>query len=140
MRVLFSLPLSPRHPSYLGPPKRFKKGSQACRCFCAVKRLRKFDVFDDYLLLISSQVHEVDKQQVTHVRDVPGVRDPWCMGFKLWIHPIFIDGYQVAGLVTGTKLPPVDVLVASFRVRTGLAELLVFHEDVEFAERKIMHD
>ena len=62
------------------------------------------------------------------------------MGFKLWIHPIFIDGYQVAGLVTGTKLPPVDVLVASFRVRTGLAELLVFHEDVEFAERKIMHD
>ena len=70
--------------------------------FCAVKRLRKLDVFGDYLLPISSEVHEADKQRVTHVR-----------GCKLWIHPIFIDGCQVAGLVTETKLPPVDVLVAS---------------------------
>ena len=62
------------------------------------------------------------------------------MGFKLWIHPIFIGRCQVAGLVTGTKLPPVDAMVASSRIRTGLVELLVFHEDVEFEKRKIMHN
>lgn len=37
---------------------------------CALMRLSKFDVFDDYLLPISSQVHEADKQ---HVRDVPAI-------------------------------------------------------------------
>jgi len=145
MRLPPSLPLPPRHLSYLGPPKRSKKEARRAVAFCAVKRLRMLDVFDDYLLPISSQVHEADKQRVTCVRNVPAimtvsVRDPWCMGSKLWIHPIFIDGCQVAGLVTGTKLPPVDVLVASSHVRSGLAESLVFHEDVEFEERKIMHD
>ena len=62
------------------------------------------------------------------------------MRFKPWIHPIFIDGCQVAGLVTGYKLPPVDAMVASSHVRTGLVELLVFHEDIEFEKKKIMHD
>jgi len=132
MRLPPSLPLSPRHLSYLGPPKRSKKEARRAIAFCVVKRLRKLDVFDDYLLPISSQVHEADKQRVTHVRDVPaimtvsGILGVWDSNSGS-IHPIFIDGCQVAGLVTG---PPVDALVASSHVRTGLAELLVFHEDV----------
>lgn len=45
-----------------------------------------------------------------------------------------------AGLGIGTKLPLVDVLVASSHVRSGSAELLVFHADVKFEERKTMYD
>jgi len=73
MRLPPSLPLSPRHLSYLGPPKRSKKEARRAIAFCVVKRLRKLDVFDDYLLPISSQVHEAEKQRVTHVHDVPAI-------------------------------------------------------------------
>ena len=68
-----SLPLPPRHLSYLGSSKRSKREARRPVAFRAVKRLRRLDVFDDYLLPVSSQVHKADKQRVTHVPHVPAI-------------------------------------------------------------------
>lgn len=114
-----SLPLSPHHLVYHGPPKRSKREAKRAVAFLAAKALHKLDVFDDYLLPIPNiKVDEVEETPSTvNVNLVPEVmnvivRDPWTMDVhsRLWLHPLIVDGKCVAGLVTGTLLPPSEVI------------------------------
>lgn len=144
-----SVPLPAEHLVYVGPPRRSKKEAKRAVAFMAVKRLHELAAFDDYLLPVSSSQskcsEDTDGQVAIDVNKIPNmmdvtVKDPWAMGSKLWIHPIYIDGHRVAGLVTGTNLPSVDVLCGASRVSTGGGELIVFTEDEEEHERNAMEE
>ncbi len=68
------------------------------------------------------------------------VRDPWCMGDRLWLHPIVVNGRILAGLVTGTALVPEEVNVADKHVKTLPAKLLHFDAESEHELRAEMKE
>ena len=114
-----ALPLSRVHLTYQGPLKNSKKEAKRAAAFMAMKRLVSLKVFDDYLLPVEKSIEREIKAedpalQKRRKHNVPALmivtsRDPWYIGDRLWIHPIFVDGKLTAGLVTGTILPAVTV-------------------------------
>ncbi|KAK0225141.1 hypothetical protein EDD85DRAFT_221965 [Armillaria nabsnona] len=116
LRLPSALPIPPENLLFHGPVKRSKKEAKRAVAFLAVKHLHALDVFDNYLLPVSSK-HQNDKDvdgrtipevNVPETLDVP-VRDPWTLGPNLWMHVVYVDGRPVAGLITGTSLPAVSV-------------------------------
>ncbi|KAJ7221704.1 hypothetical protein GGX14DRAFT_670866 [Mycena pura] len=143
-----ALPLPRQELRFEGPLKCSKKEAKRAVAFKAVKRLHGLDLFDQYLLpvLTTPQGHEDnDQMPLSDVSDVPNmmrisVKDPWTTEWfdKLWIHPIFIGGKRVAGLVTGTRLFPVEFQKdGQALVQTGTGEHVEFnsggspHEECE---------
>ncbi|KAG6900442.1 hypothetical protein C0993_010489 [Termitomyces sp. T159_Od127] len=117
-----TIPLSPDDLTFTGPPRRSKKEAKRAVAFMAVKRLHELKVFDDFLLPVSASkekgTQDADGRPITDVSQVPVMLDvfvhhPWTTGRRLWIHLVYIDNQLAAGLVTGTKLPPVDVVCSS---------------------------
>ncbi|KAL0571714.1 Dicer-like protein 1, partial [Marasmius crinis-equi] len=119
-----SLPLSPEDLSYEGPMKHSKKEAKRAVAFLAVKRLYELEVFDEYLLPVSSEdAKEPDDYDCANVGGRIGagkkisvmldalIRDPWMIGEKLWVHPVYSEGVLLAGLITGTRLHPTTVMV-----------------------------
>ncbi|KAG2020892.1 type III restriction enzyme-like protein, variant 2 [Coprinopsis cinerea AmutBmut pab1-1] len=148
MRLPASLPLQPRDLVYLGYPKRSKQEAKRSVAFQAVKRLLKLNVFDDYLLPVSSErPGDFDDSAYLHrgnklppdVMEVH-VKDPWYMGPKLWLHPIVLDSETTAGLVTGTSLPPTDILVDQMDCKLLPGTLLAFDPEDEREQRRLMQD
>ncbi|KAF8968313.1 type III restriction enzyme [Flammula alnicola] len=150
LRLPRALPLALNDLIYVGPPKRSKKEAKRAVAFMAVKRLRKLDVFDEYLLPVPNG-SDNEEIKIKHpdgkknIRNIPPiitvpVRDPWCMGQKLWLHPIMIDGQVIAGLVTGTALPMEEVMTGSTHVKTLSAEPLTFDEASEHERRADMKE
>lgn len=139
-----ALPLPRADLVFRGPLKHTKKEAKRAVAFMAVKRLRELDVFDEYLLPLSRE-EDVDSATIPFgavKKDVPAtmsvnVRDPWCIGRELWLHHLLIDGRVVAGLVTGTNLPPVEVIAAAGQVRVRRGELLYADGD---HQRRVMED
>ncbi|KAJ7684575.1 hypothetical protein DFH06DRAFT_1264086 [Mycena polygramma] len=140
------LPLSQTDLRYQGPRKLTKKEAKCAVAFMAVKRLHELDVFDQYLLPIptSRKGHEENDGTPLDVDDIPNVmrvsvKDPWTTDIaqELWIHNIFIDDRRVAGLVTGTKLFPVELDCGQSKVRTSAPELVRFDEPHQ--QRQDMH-
>ncbi|KAJ6488501.1 hypothetical protein C8R47DRAFT_1125761 [Mycena vitilis] len=140
------LPLSQTDLRYQGPRKLTKKEAKCAVAFMAVKRLHELDVFDQYLLPIptSRKGHEENDGTPLDVDDIPNVmrvsvKDPWTTDIaqELWIHNIFIDDRRVAGLVTGTKLFPVELDCGQSKVWTCAAELVNFDEPHQ--QRQDMH-
>ncbi|KAK0458512.1 P-loop containing nucleoside triphosphate hydrolase protein [Desarmillaria tabescens] len=125
LRLPAALPIPSENLLFHGPVKRSKKEAKRAVAFQAVKHLHALDVFDDYLLPVSSKRQndkDLDGRAIPEVNvpetlDVP-VRDPWTLGPNLWMHAVFIDGRHVAGLITGTKLPE-----ASVRSYSSVAEI-----------------
>lgn len=143
------LPLSPQNRVYTGPLKRSKKEAKRAVAFIAVQRLHSLDVFDNYLLPVSAARGEgnedSDGRAITDVSQVPDmmdvlVRDPWTMGEKLWVHAVCVDERCLAGLVTGTMLPPVDLNCNGTVVRIHAGELVCFDEEEDWRERKMMQE
>lgn len=142
-----ALPLSPKHLVFSGPIRKSKQEAKRAAAFRAVKRLREIDVFDEYLLPMArnedyegsrkKQRHKAKKNEVPVIMTVQ-VRDPWCMGQKLWLHPITIDSRPVAGLVTGSPFCPEDLAIDGCKVATLPAIVLNFDEDLEHEQRKAM--
>jgi len=144
-----SLPLSAKDLTFTGPPRRSKKEARRAVAFMAVKRLRELDVFDEYLLPTAKHSEEEEgspkktRQKKGKRADVPvmlnvGVQDPWCMGEKLWLHPIAIDSRVIAGLVTGTYVSPEDVMTCGQNVQLLPPKPLVFSPDSEHEKRAAM--
>ncbi|KAF9466235.1 hypothetical protein BDZ94DRAFT_1212870 [Collybia nuda] len=143
-----SIPLSPEQLTYLGPPRRSKKEARRAAAFMAVKRLHELDVFDEFLLPTTSARGKLDKDidghAVKNVSQVPNmmevqVVDPWTVGPRLWLHNIYIDDRLVAGLVTGTMLPSVNVRSGASIVRTDDGKVMVFRsEEDELQKRERM--
>lgn len=135
-----ALPLSPEDRIFHGPLKHSKQEAKRAVAFMAVKRLRELDVFDEYLLPMSKEEDDQDDLSLTVSRkkynNVPvtmsvEVRDPWCIWSKLWLHPVLIDGQITAGLVTGTRLPVVEVAARGHRVSISPGTQLEFFKPME---------
>jgi endoribonuclease Dicer len=143
-----SLPLPKEHLTFNGPTKRTKKEAKRAAAFMAVKRLHELGVFDDYLLPARSATgdnDDADGRPIGDVSQVPDmmdviVRDPWTRGQKLWLHTVRLDGQPTAGLITGSILPPADLVCNGTYVSTDAAELIEFDEEDEWEQRRSLED
>ncbi|RPD59261.1 hypothetical protein L226DRAFT_510467 [Lentinus tigrinus ALCF2SS1-7] len=144
-----SLPLPPELLVYNGPLRRSKKEAKRAAAFLAVKSLHALNVFDDYLLPAKSS-HATDNEDpdgvaITDVSTIPDIlnvriRDPWCVGSTLWLHIVYVDGVATAGLVTGTSLPPTDLVASGNFISVANGTELVFHALDASSQRRAMQD
>ena len=125
-----SLPLPQELLTFTGPEKPTKREAKRAVAFMAVKRLHELNVFDDYILPSKGskgQIYEdADGRTVPSTKNLPDmlnvlVRDPWVLSDKLFLHVIYIDGIPTAGLLTGSSLPQVEMIIqdAFFTMEAG---------------------
>ncbi|KAI0700535.1 hypothetical protein C8T65DRAFT_657631 [Cerioporus squamosus] len=144
-----SLPLPPELLVYTGPPRRSKKEAKRAAAFLAVKSLHALSVFDDFLLPAKSS-HATDHEDsdgvaIMDVSAVPDtlnvrIRDPWCVSSTLWLHIVYVDGVATAGLVTGTSLPPTDLVANDNFISIADGTELVLHPRDVWSQRRAMQD
>ncbi|KAI9446772.1 hypothetical protein H4582DRAFT_2070099 [Lactarius indigo] len=147
VRLPSTLSLPPEQLIYEGPRKHSKKEAKRAVAFKAVKALHSLGIFDNHLLPAHCKGDlEIDGDQsqaddVTHVPETMDVTviSPWSLGSKLWSHPVSKDGRRIAGLVTGTPLPPTELCWNSTTVALGAAELVLFDTDEDW-QRRLMQD
>lgn len=144
-----SLPLPPADLVYVGPIKSTKKEAKRAVSFRAVKRLHELDVFDDYLLPAGSgkgkDFQDVEGRPVPNMSYIPmmmnvRVKDPWTISEKLWMHPVVVDGQILAGLITGTRLVPVQVNHRGSLVETQAGQLLEFTTSEDMHRLRLMEN
>ncbi|KAJ3843793.1 P-loop containing nucleoside triphosphate hydrolase protein [Lentinula raphanica] len=144
-----SLPLPPKDLVYLGPVKGSKKEAKRAVAFLAVKRLHQLDVFDDYLLPIGSgrgkDFQDAEGKPVPDMSHVPPtmdvqVRDPWVISHNLYVHPISLDGKVIAGLITSSRLEPVQIDHLGSIVETQCGRLLELPSNKEMEYLRLMED
>lgn len=143
-----SLPLPPEHLTYIGPPRRTKKEAKRAVAFVAVKQLHELQVFDDYLLPAranSGENEDADGRVIGDVRNVPDtmdcmVRDPWTRGEKLYLHIVHLDGLPTAALITGSTLPPVELVCNGTFVHTTEGSRVRFDWKDEWRQRRALED
>jgi len=125
-----SLPLPQELLTFTGPEKPTKREAKRAAAFMAVKRLHELNVFDDYMLPSKgsrARIYEdADGRSVPSPRNLPDmldvlVRDPWVLSDKLFLHVIYVDGIPTAGLLTGSSLPQVEMIIqdAFFTMEAG---------------------
>ncbi|KAJ7063551.1 hypothetical protein C8F01DRAFT_82074 [Mycena amicta] len=125
---------------YTGPSKNTKREAKRAVIFTAVKRLFELGIFNEHLLPAQSD-GDVEAEIGVDVAKIPNilrvlVKDPWTTTHseQLWIHPISVSGKRVAGLVTGTRLPPVELKgVKTFESRALNTDMS------PFKARELMH-
>ena len=143
-----TLPLPADDLIFKGPLRRSKKEAKRAVAFMAVKRLHELNVFDDYLLPAKSHSgdnEDADGRAIDDVSQVPDmmevtVRDPWIRNKTQWLHVVFVDGEAVAGLVTGTMLPVVDVVCDGKYVSIREGRMIEFSEEDGWRQRRAMED
>jgi endoribonuclease Dicer len=148
VRLPPTLPLHPAYLVYEGPPKHSKKEAKRAAAFKAVKALYALGVFDDNLLPAHGKAEaKIDKDpgegdDVTHVPEIMDVVvvNPWTLGSELWSHPVSMDGKRVAGVVTGTQLPPAKLVWEGTTLIMGGAELVHLDTHEEYQKRKLMQE
>ena len=125
-----SLPLPQELLTFIGPEKPTKREAKRAVAFVAVKRLHELNVFDDYMLPSKgskARVYEdADGRPVPSAKNLPDmlhvlVRDPWVLSDRLFLHVIHVDGVPAAGLLTGSSLPRVEMVIqgAFFTMEAG---------------------
>jgi len=125
-----SLPLPQELLNFTGPEKPTKREAKRAVAFMAVKRLHEFNVFDDYMLPSGGSrargYEDADGRPVPSMKNLPdmldvSVRDPWVLSHKLFLHVIYVDGVPTAGLLTGSSLPRVEMVIqdAFFTMEAG---------------------
>ena len=144
-----SLPLPQELLTFTGPEKPTKREAKRAVAFMAVKRLHELNVFDDYMLPSKgsrARVYEdADGRPVPSTKNLPDmlnalVRDPWVLSDKLFLHVIRVDGVPTAGLLTGSSLPQVEMIIqdAFFTMETGIPfEIL---QPQEWDELRMLQD
>lgn len=143
-----SLPLPPKHLLYVGPPRRTKKEAKRAVAFVAVKQLHELSVFDDYLLPARASAgdsEDADGRPIADVNSIPDtmevmVRDPWTRGHKQWLHIVHMDGHPKAGLITGSVLPPVELVCNGTYVHTTEARRVWFDWHDHWRQRRALED
>ena len=126
-----SLPLPQELLTFTGPEKPTKREAKRAVAFMAVKRLHELNVFDDYMLPSKgskARVYEdADGRAVPPTKNLPDmlnvlVRDPWVLNDKLFLHVIYVDGVPTAGLLTGSSLPQLEIIIqgAFFTMEAGI--------------------
>ena len=148
VRLPSLLPLPSEYLVYEGPYKHSKKEAKRAVAFKAVKALHALKMFDDHLLPVHAKAEpEItdDPSQADDIIDVPETMDvavlsPWTLGSKLWSHPISIDGKCVAGVVTGTPLPPTELVWDGTTLAVGEAELVQLDMEDDYQNRRLLQD
>ncbi|KAL1761626.1 hypothetical protein FB107DRAFT_200640 [Schizophyllum commune] len=131
-----SIPLPPSELVFQGATKTTKKEAKRSAAFQAVRYLHAKDVFDDFLLPMGSRKKaRVDADgRIIDISGIPVmldvlVADPWTIGRRLWLHPIFVDGRCVAGLVTGSALLDAGLSWKGYGIKLGEPRETCFDED-----------
>ncbi|KAI0668445.1 hypothetical protein C8Q78DRAFT_1081310 [Trametes maxima] len=144
-----SLPLPADLLVYEGPPRRSKKEAKRAAAFLAVKTLHELNVFDDYLLPTKSsrgrENEDADGVPIGDISKIPDmldvhVHDPWVLNRTLWLHVVYLDGCPSAGLVTGTPLPPVELVASDLFVSTDEPREVVLDPRDTWGQRRAMED
>ncbi|EIW85519.1 P-loop containing nucleoside triphosphate hydrolase protein [Coniophora puteana RWD-64-598 SS2] len=144
-----SLPLPLDKRRFRGPIRRSKREAKRAVAFMAVKELHKLNVFDDYLLPSSGakgrNTEDADGVKISETADIPDdldvmVRDPWVLGPTLWMHKLLVDGKVVAGLVTGTSFPPVELMAEGSTLRVRCAYAFRLDEDSEWERFRMLDE
>ncbi|KAI0373238.1 hypothetical protein BV20DRAFT_963060 [Pilatotrama ljubarskyi] len=144
-----TLPLPADLLVYEGPPRRSKKEAKRAAAFLAVRTLHSLNVFDDYLLPTKSargrENEDPDGVLIGDTSNVPEtldvqVRDPWVPSRTLWLHVVHLDGRPSAGLVTGTPLPPVELVASDLFVSTDEPREVVLDPRDAWSQRRAMED
>ncbi|VDC03914.1 unnamed protein product [Peniophora sp. CBMAI 1063] len=137
------LPLADR--TFQGPIKPSKRQARNAAAFKAVRRLHELDIFDAYLLPSRRRggQEDVDGRPLADMSHVPPVMDvevryPWTLGPSLWIHPVRVDDQLSVGLITGSMLPPVDLICDEHAFRTGDPVPVRFDEAGEWRQRDLL--
>jgi len=142
-----TLPLPIDKLVFRGPLRRSKREARRAIAFLAVKELHKLGVFDDYLLPSAGSkgrsLEDADGKKIMDVSDVPDildipVRDPWALGPRLRMHVISMDGVDVAGLVTGTELPALEIMSEGCLVTSRCTDELVFDTEEEWEKLQML--
>ena len=148
VKLPLSIPLLPEQLTYKGPFKHSKKEAKRAVAFIAVKRLHELDVFDEYLLPTpgktlgeeeAAHVQFALLPEVTPVTINVHVKYPWTIGERLWLHPVFIEGEPIAGLITGSPLSQTEIR-SDVVLRLGSPRLLRLAEENEVEQRQVMHE
>jgi len=148
VRLPSMLPLPPEHLVYEGPRKHSTKEAKRAVAFKAVKALHALKIFDDHLLPVHTKAEPdvcEDPSLLDDVMDVPEIMDvtvssPWTLGSKLWSHPVSVDGRCVAGIITGTPLPPTELIWGGTALAMGEAELVDLGTEAEYRKRRLLQD
>ncbi|KAI0648351.1 hypothetical protein C8Q79DRAFT_906449 [Trametes meyenii] len=144
-----SLPLPADLLVYEGPLRRSKKEAKRAAAFLAVKSLHELNVFDDYLLPTKSsrgrENEDADGVPIGDISKIPDildvhVLDPWVLNRTLWLHVVHLDGCPSAGLVTGTPLPPVELVAGDWFVSTDEPREMVLDPRDTWGQRRAMED
>ena len=144
-----TIPLPAKNLVYMGPTRRSMKEAKRAVAFMAVKALHALNVFDDYLLPISSvsaKVHaDADGRPIFDVGDVPEhmdviVSDPWVVGSALYLHPLYVNGQCTSGIVTGTRLPDAELCCDGSLVSIHGCEPLVLDEIEDWRKRETLRE
>ncbi|KAI0032338.1 hypothetical protein K488DRAFT_50105 [Vararia minispora EC-137] len=145
LRLPISLPLDAMDRIYHGPRKQTKREARRAVAFRAVRRLYDLEVFDSYLLPTRGMRwgEDIDGQPIPDVSAVPiiinaVVRNPWTLGPSLWSHSVYVGGRLVAGIVTGTMLPPVELVCDGLLHYTSPGVRVAFDEAGEWQQRKLL--
>lgn len=142
------LPLPPEHLVYEGPRKHSTKEAKRAVAFKAVKALHALRIFDDHLLPVHAKaepgIYE-DSSLLDDDMDVPEIMDvavlsPWTLGSRLWSHPFSVDGKRIAGIITGTPLPPTEIVWDGTALAVGEAELVNLGSDELYQKRRSLQD
>jgi endoribonuclease Dicer len=142
------LPLPSEHLVYEGPRKHSTKEAKRAVAFKAVKALHALKIFDDHLLPVHAKAEPdicEDPSLLDDVVDVPEIMDvavlgPWTLGSRLWLHPVSVDGKRIAGIITGTPLPPTELVWNSTALMSGEAELVDLGSGDEYGKRRLLQD
>ncbi|THH31544.1 hypothetical protein EUX98_g2658 [Antrodiella citrinella] len=143
-----TLPLPLRDLRFVGPERRSKKEAKRAVAFVAVKRLHSLNVFDDYLLPTKSHTgdnEDADGRCIDDVSQIPDtmdvmVRDPWTRSETQWLHVVNIDGVAVAGLVTGTALPVVELVCNGQFISIEEGQYIRFSREDQYRQRRALED
>lgn len=144
-----SLPLPQELLAFTGPEKPTKREAKRAVAFMAAKRLHELNVFDEYLLPSKgsrAKVYEdADGIPVASTKNLPDmldvlVRDPWVFSDRLFLHIIYADGLPTAGLLTGSSLPEVEMIIQDTSFTMGAGITLKIQQPYQWDKLRMLQD
>lgn len=130
--------------TFLRTTRRSRLGSRRRR---SAPQRSALNMFDDYLLLTKAArgreneesgggpIEDVEK--IPNVLDVH-VRNPWVHGRTLWLHVVYVSGRPFAGIVTGTPLPPVELVASDLFLSADEPREVVLEPRHGWSQRRAM--
>ncbi|THH08707.1 hypothetical protein EW145_g2529 [Phellinidium pouzarii] len=120
-----ALPLAANQFTFTGPQKCSKKEAKRAVAFIAVRTLHSLGVFDDHFSPTKARqgevVEDADGGTIANVNAVATMMDvlvvsPWKPGPPWYMYTVIRDDETCAGLISGNRIPEVELSVRGMRV------------------------